>query len=316
MKTGFKTANIHIETFIEMLIAERNVSLNTSKAYQKDLRSFFDFIGVKPLETIQQSDILCYLSFTSKGEKKFAASSRARFLSALRQFFRFLLSEGEIDHDPTHQIDTPKLGQSLPKFLSENEVMLLLDTAQKNVSPDGVRMWALLELLYATGLRISELVSLPLSASPIKDHQIFRTTLLVKGKGNKERVIPISKMALEALKVYHRIRPHFENKSQPSLYLFPSRGKYGHITRHRFAQLLKSLAQKVGIASTRISPHVLRHTFATHLLAGGAELISVQKMLGHADISTTQIYTHVLADRRTQLVMSCHPLSEVAQNSE
>jgi integrase/recombinase XerD len=316
MNTGFKMANLHIEPFIEMLVAERNVTLNTLKAYQRDLRSFFDFIGVKPLKDIKQSDVIRYLSFTCEGEKKLAASSRARLLSALRQFFRFLLSEGEIDFDPTHQIDTPKLGQSLPKFLSENEMMLLLNTAQQNTSPDGVRMWALLELLYATGLRISELVSLPLSASPIKDHQVFRTTLLVKGKGNKERMIPIGEMALEALKAYHRIRSHFETQSKPLLYLFPSRGESGHLTRHRFAQLLKSLAHKVGIASARISPHVLRHTFATHLLAGGAELISVQKMLGHADISTTQIYTHVLADRRTQLVISCHPLSKVAQNSE
>lgn len=313
MNTASRATSTHVETFIEMLVAERNIALNTAQAYQRDLRNFFDFIGTKPIEAIKQADIVKYLSHTRKGEKKLAASSRARLLSALRQFFRFLLSEDIIDHDPTHQIDAPKLGLSLPKYLSEDEILTLLENAQRNTGPDGVRMWALLELLYATGLRISELVSLPLSASPVKDGQIFRTTLMVCGKGNKERVVPIGEMALEALKCYHGVRHRFENKALPQRYLFPSRGRSGHLTRHRFAQLLKQIALKAGIDPARVSPHVLRHTFATHLLARGAEIISVQKMLGHADISTTQIYTHVLSDRRTELVMSCHPLSKVAQ---
>ena len=231
-------------------------------------------------------------------------ATSARRLSALKHFFRFLYSENIRSDDPTTIIDAPKKGRALPKVLSEEEVTLLLNVAAKDVSPEGVRLRALLELLYATGLRVSELVSLPYDAVP-NDKDI----ILVRGKGNKERLVPMGQPAKSALAEYKAVRRHYLKNDQTSPWLFPSAAKQGHLTRQRFGQRLKELARLAEIDPAKVSPHALRHSFASHLLAHGADLRAVQQMLGHADISTTQIYTHVLDERLKQLVADKHPLA-------
>jgi integrase/recombinase XerD len=234
-----------------------------------------------------------------------APRTAARRLSALRQFHRFLNGEGVRPDDPTAALDSPRQGRPLPKYLSEAEVDALLVASRARPGPDGVRLVALLELLYATGLRVSELVGLPLAAIA-RDRRL----LSVRGKGNKERLVPLSEPAREALAAWLPLRQAALGPGSMSRWLFPSRSRQGHLTRHRFGQLLKELAIAAGLDPAKVSPHVLRHAFATHLLAHGADLRSVQRLLGHADISTTQIYTHVLEDRLRALVHEHHPLAK------
>ncbi|HER27487.1 MAG TPA: tyrosine recombinase [Rhodospirillales bacterium] len=236
-----------------------------------------------------------------------APSTSARKLSALRQYFRFLVAEGYRQDDPSAAIDSPRQGRSLPKYLNEDEVDQLLRAAANRRGSDGKRLVALLEILYATGLRVSELVGLPLAALS-RDG----TMLIVRGKGDKERMVPLSEPATQAVEIYRQVRQTFlpKRKSQVSdKYLFPSRAKQGFLTRARFGQLLKKLAVEARLDPDRVSPHVLRHSFASHLLAHGADLRSLQQMLGHADIATTQIYTHVLDERLKRLVAEAHPLA-------
>jgi integrase/recombinase XerD len=228
----------------------------------------------------------------------------ARRISAMRQFYKFLLLEGVRQDDPTAELDTPRLGRPLPKILSETEVRALIDAAQSWPGEEGIRLGCVLELLYATGLRVSELVSLPL-ATARRDPRF----LMISGKGGKERVVPLSEPGRAALRKYIECREGFVTDSRPSRWLFPSRGRAGHLTRQRTGQLLKELAVKAGLDPDRLSPHVLRHAFASHLLDHGADLRSVQQMLGHADIATTQIYTHVETERLRKLVESAHPLA-------
>ena len=230
-------------------------------------------------------------------------STVARRLSVIRQFFRFLLAERLRDDDPASSLDSPKLGRSLPKILSRVEVDRLIDATQE--LGDGGRMATLLEVLYATGLRVSELVTLPMSAADRSP-----SMLLVRGKGDKERQIPLSDPARVAIASWLHVRAGALPEGEKSRYLFPSRGRQGHLTRQRFAQLLKEVALKAGIDPARVSPHVLRHAFASHLLEAGADLRSVQLMLGHADIVTTQIYTHVLPEKVRSLVEDHHPLAK------
>jgi integrase/recombinase XerD len=252
-----------------------------------------------------------------------AAGSASRHLSSLRQFFRFLVAEGARADDPTATIEGPRQARRLPKVLSEAEVDDLMAAARDGAhaaarsnggrssrkTADALRLLAMIEVLYATGLRVSELVSLPFSAL-----RRDRVSLIVRGKGDKERMVPIGEPAMAALETYAQQRQFHIAEGAPSTYLFPSRGKQGHLTRHRVAQLLKALARDAGIAPARVSPHVLRHAFASHLLAHGADLRAVQKMLGHADISTTQIYTHVLDERLKAVVRRHHPLSSEHQD--
>ncbi len=233
-----------------------------------------------------------------------APRSLARRISAMRQFYKFLVIDGQRQDDPTTGLDTPRLGRPLPKLLSESEVEGLLAAARAWPGEEGMRLLCLIELLYATGMRISELLTLPLAAA-WRDPRF----LLVRGKGGRERVVPLNEPGRLALAAYLDCREHFLAQSQPSRWLFPSRGGAGHLTRQRCGQLLKELALKAGLDPARLSPHVLRHAFASHLLDHGADLRSVQQMLGHADIATTQIYTHVLSDRLRQLVDSAHPLA-------
>jgi integrase/recombinase XerD len=291
-----------VEAFLEMLVAERGGSLNTVAAYRQDLIHFSGFLGVLPLSQATPHHITGYLSYLSQQGMEGTTSSRR--LSALRQFYQFLVSEGWVPSNPTSSIDAPRRQRSLPKTLSEEEINRLLEVASMQTDPEGLRLYALLEILYATGLRVSELMTLPLTV--VHSTQPF---LMIKGKGGKERLIPLSDLTKKALLAYVGVRSHFLQKSVDSKWLFPSSGAQGHLTRQRFGQLLKGLALAADLDPQKISPHVVRHAFATHLLRHGADLLAIQKLLGHADLSTTQIYTHVVADHLKKLVLHHHPLA-------
>ena len=292
----------HIEGFIEMLSAERGAARNTLEAYRRDLADFATFLS-SDISAAATEDIRRYLE--SLSERGMRASTAARRLSALRQFFRFLYAEGVRPDDPSAAIDSPRRARPLPKILSESEVDRLLVASRQAPAPEGLRLVALMEVLYATGLRVSELVALPHpTASPARPY------LLVRGKGGRERVVPLSEPALDALRRYETVRGRFVRRPADGKWLFPSRAKGGHLTRQRFSQLVKQLARQAGIDLQKASPHTLRHAFASHLLARGADLRAVQQMLGHADIATTQIYTHVLQERLRNLVEEHHPLAK------
>jgi len=296
-----------IGPFLDMMAAERGASPNTLAGYRKDLEGFVAHLAERGLtpDTADATAVRGYL--VALDEKGLAASSVARKLSAVRQLFRFLFAEGIRTDDPTLVVDGPKQGRALPKLLSEEEVSLLLAAAHAQPGAEGLRLAAMLEILYASGLRVSELVGLPLAAVK-RDPRV----VIVRGKGDKERLVPVGGPARQALEAYLAARDRFvpgRDRGATSPWLWPSRGAEGHVTRQRFAQMLKELAVLVGIDRDKVSPHVLRHAFASHLLAHGADLRSVQQMLGHADISTTQIYTHVLDARMQALVRDHHPLA-------
>jgi integrase/recombinase XerD len=289
-----------IESFLEMMAAERNAAQNTLEAYRRDLLSVAASLDGQALADAQPEDLSQALR--SLAEAGLSERTQARRLSALRQFYRFLVSE-----DPTAILDAPRAGQSLPKFLSEAEVDVLLQAVQGMDGPEGLRLTAIVELLYATGLRVSELVSLPATAARQGEEA---GVLWLIGKGGRERMVPVGRAAAEALRVYMGVRGLWIGEPSVARWLFPSRSKEGHLTRRRIGQLLKELALEAGLDPTRVSPHVLRHAFATHLLSNGADLRALQTLLGHADIGTTQIYTHVLEERRRSLVLGHHPLAE------
>jgi len=292
----------HVEAFLEMLAAERGAARLTLAAYHGDLDDVAGFLGDVAIETASAADLRRYLArLASAG---LAPRSAARRLSALRQFYRFLVLEGRRQDDPTAALDAPRLGRPLPKLVSESEAVALMTKAREKPGPEGLRLACLVELLYGTGLRVSELVGLPLAAA-----RGDRRVLVARGKGDKERLVPLGDAARDALSAYLAGRAAFLAGGRPSPWLFPSRGATGHLTRRRCGQLLKELALAAGMDPARLSPHVLRHAFATHLLDHGADLRSVQTMLGHADIATTQIYTHVLGDRLHRLVAEHHPLA-------
>jgi integrase/recombinase XerD len=301
-KHGSST-NGFIDAFLDMLLAERNAALNTRLAYQRDLLEATVFLANKNIELTDagEDDVRSYMHALSAT----APRTQARRLSALRQFFRFLCSEGHRSDDPARTLDSPKLGKSLPKYLSEAEIGKLLKAVMLHKGADKARLLAMLELLYASGLRVTELVSLPLAAI-----QFDRGLVRVKGKGGKERVVPLGEPALEALQAWLPFRKNGLGDAKTSKYLFPARDATKHLTRQRFFQQLKSVGVDAGINPKRLSPHVLRHAFATHLIEHGADLRSVQTMLGHADIATTQIYTHVAADRLNRVVEQHHPLAK------
>jgi integrase/recombinase XerD len=300
--------NKNIDAFLEMVAAERGASPRTIDAYGRDLESLADFLGgAERVAAATSADLRGYLDH--QHAQGMAARTAARRLSCLRQFFKFLYAEGLRDDDPTAVLDSPRLGRPLPKFLSEREVEALLDAARARTGPDGARALALVELLYATGLRVSELVSLPFAA--VRALTRDGAALIVRGKGDRERLVPVGAAARAAVLAYGEVRAHFLPPRGSSPWLFPSTGREGHLTRAGFAAMLKELAVAAGISPSRVSPHVLRHSFATHLLANGADLRSLQQMLGHSDISTTQIYTHVLDDRLKRLVADKHPLAKL-----
>ncbi len=295
--------------FIEAQAAELGAATNTQLAYARDLADFADWLARRGLHfaTATQDHIESYLiDCEAQG---LAKSTRARRLSAIRQLYRFAVEEDWRTDNPSIRLRGPGKDQRLPKTLGEDEVGRLL-TAARTPGRDATRNTCLMELLYATGMRVTELVSLPVSAAR-GDPRL----LLVQGKGGKERMVPLSPPARAALKDWLAARDAAEAaakaKGQPaSKFLFPSRGTAGHLTRHRFFTLIKELAVAAGISPTTVTPHTIRHAFATHLLAHGADLRSIQTMLGHADVGTTEIYTHVLEERLRDLVLTHHPLSK------
>jgi integrase/recombinase XerD len=296
-----------IDVFLEMMAAERGASRNTLEAYRRDLVAFDTQLARQggSAENATREQVRRYLANMSATA---AASSQARRLSALRQYFAFLYAEGLRRDDPTVAMESPRRAQTLPKILSQADMEKLLKTAgeQAEESDEGIRLLCIVEILYASGLRVSELATLPLSAASGRN-----ALLLVKGKGGKERMVPLHPAARTAIREYLKVRGEFMSPAvrNSERYLFPSRGREGHLTRRRCHQILKALALKAGIDPGKLSPHVLRHAFATHLVEGGADLRSVQTLLGHADIATTQIYTHVASERLKATVAAAHPLS-------
>jgi integrase/recombinase XerD len=291
------------EAFIEMLAAERGASKNTEVAYRADLKNLEAFLARRKQKPVTANADALRAYLKSLDYLGMTPRTVARRLSVMRQFFRFLLAERLREDDPASTLDSPRLGRSLPKVLSRVEVDRLIEAAQAK-GGDGGRMETLLEILYGTGLRVSELVTLPLAAA-----ERDPTMLMVRGKGDKDRLVPLSDPARAAIAKWLHVRQATLAEDETSRYLFPSRGRTGHLTRQRFAQLLKESALAAGIDPARVSPHVLRHAFASHLLEAGADLRSVQLMLGHADIATTQIYTHVLPEKLRSLVEDKHPLA-------
>jgi len=291
-----------IEAFLEMMSAERGASPNTLDAYGRDLLDASGYLGgglcVAPAQDL--SDWL-----QSLAKDGLAASTQARKLSSLKRFFRFLFEERDREDDPTSKLDSPKIQREVPDVLSREEVDDLLTACA-----DDPRLTCLLELLYGAGLRVSELVSLRLGDLPRRRLGRWQTRdMIIRGKGGKERLCPLGAPALLSLRNYLETRDDDKYGTGSGAYLFPSRGKSGHLTRRRLAQMLEQLALKTGLQPSRVHPHALRHAYATHLLQGGADLRSVQTLLGHADIATTQIYTHVLTDELAELLETAHPLS-------
>jgi integrase/recombinase XerD len=299
-----------IELFLDMIAAERGGAKNTLAAYARDLADFSAELS-KAGGTIagaSTDDLRGYLG--SLARRRFAASSVARRLSAIRQLYRFLYAEGHRADDPSAVIEGPKRNRALPKVLSIAEVDRLLAQARTDIGEAedpapkrlrAARLACLIEVLYATGLRVSELIALPISAAERNARM-----LTVRGKGNKERLVPLNEAAKKAMSEYLALLS--ANGVRQTKWLFPSFGRTGHLTRQHFARELKTLAAAAGLR--QVSPHVLRHAFASHLLHNGADLRVVQTLLGHADISTTQIYTHVLEERLKSLVRDLHPLAE------
>ncbi len=297
--------------FLDMLAAERGASKNTLDAYRRDLDDYLSFLNEQKAQPDNASAATIRGFMASLEERGLKASSAARRLSAVRQFHKFLYVEGYAPADPTAAISAPKRGRALPKVLSVEQVDRLLQVAHEGVtrpeaSPSerlkAARMACLLELLYATGLRVSELVSLPRSAAKTRDR-----FLVVKGKGAKERLVPLTDAARDAARAYLALLEEQGKAVGP--WLFPADSESGYLTRQAFARDLKNVAGGAGLRADKISPHVLRHAFASHLLQNGADLRVVQELLGHSDISTTQIYTHVLDERLKSMVRDLHPLS-------
>lgn len=291
--------------------AERGASRNTLEAYGRDLADYTRFLANSGASaaSAQVNDVRAFLAALAK--QQLAKTSAARKLSAVKQFHRFLLSEGLAKDNPVSVVEAPKLGRPLPKIMSVEEVDRLIRTAKEAAEQAldaqkfrAVRLYCMIEVLYATGMRVSELLALPIAAAKAKEQ-----VLLVRGKGGRERLVPLNEPAQRALRHLLASREEAE-ASADSGYLFSSRSGAGHVTRQHFGQELKALAAAAGLSPSKVSPHVLRHAFASHLLAGGADLRAVQQMLGHADISTTQIYTHVLSERLKRIVETHHPLGK------
>ena len=293
------------EAFLEMMAVERDASPNTLAAYGRDLEDAEAFLGRHGgLKAATEEQVEAY--FADLAVRGMSPATAARRRSAVRQFYRFCLAEGWRTDDPSRRVEAPKKGRPLPKVLSREEVDRLIAAAGARDGAQGLRLGCMVELLYASGLRVSELLALKLDALA-RDPAY----LIVRGKGGKERLAPLNETARAAIKAYLDVRGVFLPKGdKANPWLFPSHGAGGALTRRRFGQLLDQAAIDAGIDPARVSPHVLRHAFATHLLEGGADLRVVQTLLGHADISTTQIYTHVMGDRLREVVEKGHPLAK------
>ncbi len=294
-----------VDAFLEMMAAERASAANTLKAYAGDLDDAEAFLAGRGscLQTASAEDVEAWFESLSLRGLSPATASRRR--AAARQFYRFVLSEGWRTDDPSRRVEAPRAGRPLPKVLSRADVEALIAAAAAKDGAQGLRLACLVELIYAAGLRVSEVTALPLA-----DLTRDPAYLIVRGKGNKERLAPLNTAAREAVKAFLPVRPSlFPKGVKTSPWLFPSRGRTGRLTPRRFAQLLDDAAREAGVDPAKVSPHVLRHAFATHLLEGGADLRVVQTLLGHTDIATTQIYTHVTQDRLRSVVEQKHPLA-------
>ena len=304
-KTGLQ-GSAWVEAFLEMMSVERAAARNTLTAYARDLTDASGFLAGRgrDLSDASAEDVEAY--FTALGARGLSPATASRRRAAVRQFYRFVLGEGWRPDDPSRRVEAPRKGRALPKVLSRAEVDRLIAAAGAKDGAQGLRLACMVELAYASGMRISELTGLTLAALA-RDPAY----LIIKGKGGKERLAPLNDAARASVRAYLEVRPGFLRKGQKANpWLFASRGKEGRLTPRRFAQLLDEAAAGAGIDPARVSPHVLRHAFATHLLEGGADLRVVQTLLGHADIGTTQIYTHVAGERLAEVVASKHPLAK------
>ena len=294
-----------VENFLSMMVAERGASQNTIENYQRDIEQFLLLLNQKNFSLVTEEDVSLVVQKLTN--MHYAPKSVARKISAIREFFKFLFSLNIIKENPTTYLMSPKQHKSLPKFLTEDELTLLIKTAQAKDSFSSRRMATMLVLMSECGLRVSELVGLPENCINYEKNEI-----LIKGKGSKERLIPISKEAQTAVLDYTNYREHFMKAGRRSIWLFPSvKSSSGHVSREAFFIALKELALEAGLNPEKVSPHVLRHTFATRLLNHDADLRSVQKMLGHEDISTTEIYTHITSEKLINTVKRLHPLSRL-----
>ena len=290
-----------VDQYIEFLIVQRNLSKNSCFSYRTDLKQFLNFIGEKKLLYVDDSIVKKYILFLSS---RYSVSSHARKLSVVKQFFNFLLNENKIIENRFLDLNSPKSEKKLPSVLSESEINMIFDEAYKDKSAKGIRFITMMEIMYATGIRVSELVGLKI-ASLKEDF----SSILILGKGKKERYVPLTETAKAAIIEYLKVRENLiKNESKGSIFLFPTNSKSSHITRIRFFQILKGVCMKLTIDPNRVSPHVIRHSFATHLLDRGVDLRIIQTSLGHADISTTQIYTHVQTRKLKNIIENKHPL--------
>ena len=304
--------SLHVEAFLEMMSGERAASEHTLYAYQKDLTDFHSYCVTHQCNPVSMDteQLRCYMRYLHG--LSLSPRTIARRLSSLKQFYLFLYSDEVRSDNPAQHLDSPKQGETVPRVLSEEDITKLLTTAYQDDSYVGIRMACMLEMLYASGLLISELVGLPLSALKKDGDQGIKPYLIIYGKGKKERMVPLNPPAISALIQYlpQRQKALTARNMKDSPWLFPCTSKEQHFTRQRFGQQLKALAMAAGIDPEKVSPHVLRLSFASHLLHHGADLRIIQELLGHSDIRNTQIYTHVLDDKMKALVLEKHPLAE------
>jgi len=303
-----------VEAFLDAIAAERGAAKNTIEAYRRDLHAYVDFLAGRGATPLQAGDVDIRAFQAAGAARGLKAASVARALSAIRQWHKHLFVEGLRVDDPALALEGPRRARPLPKTLGVAEVEKLIDVAREGLEDPArpprerlatARMACLIELIYASGLRVSELIALPRSVARTKE-----TLITVRGKGDKDRLAPLSEPARAAIKRYRALLEEIAPGLASSPWLFPSDSESGHLTRQAFARDLKTAAAAAGIAAARVSPHVLRHAFASHLLQNGADLRVVQDLLGHADISTTQIYTHVLDERAKAMVRDLHPLAD------
>jgi|TARA_Y200000002_G_C22647243_1_gene649657 integrase/recombinase XerD len=296
-----KSNKLNIEKYIEYIVAQKNLSANTCLSYLNDLNQFSDFFPKTLLTDLKEHDIQNYINSLLK---EYAPKTHSRKLSTIKQFYLFLIDENMCAENPSVNFVFPKNIKKLPIILSETEMDKIFEVCYKDKSNFGLRLTTMIEILYATGIRVSELVNIKLSSFDEKF-----SSVLIRGKGNKERVVPITEIAKKVIKKYLTVRQSFLNINvDDNGFLFPSSSKNNHITRHRFFQMLKDLSVRTNISSSKLSPHVIRHSFATHLLERGVDLRVIQTSLGHSDISTTQIYTHVQTKKLKEILETKHPL--------
>lgn len=298
-----------IEQFLQMMSAEKGAAANTLEAYRRDMELFFELCSQQEVGKITKADLSAYVQELSK--QAYAPRSICRKISSLREFFKFLYTEKLVKDNLAIYLMPPKREKSLPKFLSDAEVRKMIEIAESSSKPAIRRIGVMLILMYACGLRVSELVGLPENCISFEKKQI-----LVRGKGSKERIIPVADKALNAVSDYYDYRDLFLKGGRRSIWMFPSQSKSGHLTRDAFFKEVKNLAVQAGIEPEKVSPHVLRHSFATYLLNHGADLRAVQKTLGHADITTTEIYTHITSEKLMNEVRSKHPLANLKDFSK